>query len=179
MLLPLAGYDLGDPETVSEIVGYLLQFSVACRVVFCLIKITGGLTRTCYLASISYTLSQTFGTTDVDQDGRIDRQEWIAHFGDDTGFDLHDFGHDGSISHAEFLAYQSSLLRTSTVELDDQHHSLADRSRTFGTTDIDQDGRIDRQEWIAYFGDDIGFDAHDAGNDGSISRAEFLAYAAA
>merc|ERR1711957_321782 len=93
-----------------------------------------------------------FGHADVDNDGRIDRKEWIAHFGDDAGFDLCDIVQDGSVSRAELLAYEE-----------------------FVALDLDNDDRISRKEWIAYFGDDTGFDSHDVNIDGTISQAELLA----
>ena len=106
VLLPLIGYNLGDPKTVSEVVGHLLQVSIACRVTFCFIKIGTGLTAKCYVKRVTAKWSQTFDTADANQDGRIHRQEWIDHFGDINGFDAHDLNHGGSVSRAEFLAYE-------------------------------------------------------------------------
>ena len=175
VLLPLIGYDLGDPKTVSTSVGYLLQVSIACRITFCFIKVGTGLCRTCYVRSVTAVWSQQFNTADSDGDGRVDRQEWIAHFGDVKGFDAYDIGHDGCVSHAEFLAYQKAS-RANTHKANAHDKLLLDRRQKFGMADVDNDGRINRQEWIAHFGDDKGFDSYDIGNDGSISRAEFLAY---
>ena len=42
-------------------------------------------------------------------------------------------------------------------------------------SDPDDDNGINREEWVAHFGDDVRFDAHDVDNDGLVSRAEFLA----
>ena len=172
VLMPLIGHDLGDAETI----GYLLQASIACRIIFCLMKVAIGLSHTYYLTRTTAKWSEMFGTADVDQDGRIDRNEWIAHFGDDTGFDLRDIGHDGGVSHDEFLAYEKSL--RGARKLDAQHELLVNRAREFGTIDLNQDGRIVREEWIAHFGDDIDFDLCDKiiRQDGAVSRAEFLAY---
>merc|ERR1712166_111364 len=110
----------------------------------------------------------------ADNDGRIDRQEWIAHFGDVKGFDANDIGHDGCVSHAEFLAYQKAS-RANTHKANAHDKLLLDRRQKFGMADVDNDGRINRQEWIAHFGNDDGFDEHDVGNDGIVSSAEFLA----
>ena len=175
MLLLLIEYDLGDPETVSTAVGYLLQVAIACRIVFCFIKVSSGLCRTCYITSVTATWSRTFGIVDVNQDKRIDRQEWIAHFGNDRRFDLYDIGHDGSVSNAEFLAHEKAL-RGNAHELDAESQLMVEWSDKFGTADVNRDGRIDRQEWIAHFGDDLGFELYDIGQDGSVSRIEFQAY---
>ena len=170
VLLPLIGQDFGDAEAIE----YLLQASIACRIVFCLMKVAIGLSHTYYVTRKTAKWSQMFGTADLDHDGRIDRQEWINHFGDDTEFDLRDIGHDDAVSHDEFLAYEMSL--RGAHKLDAQHNLLVDRARKFGIIDRDKNGRIDRQEWIAHGGDDTGFDLCDSCKDGAISRAEFLAY---
>merc|ERR1712086_373860 len=97
VLLPLIGYDLGDPDTVSEVVGYLLQVSIACRVTFCFIKIGTGFCGAWYVKRVTTKWSQTFDSADTNQDGRIHRQEWIAHFGNIKGFDAYDLNHGGSV----------------------------------------------------------------------------------
>ena len=182
VLLPLIGYDLGDPKTVSTAIGYLLQFSVACRIVFCFLQVFAHkLCRTCYVQKKDAKWSKEFSAVDRDNNGTIDREEWIAYFGDDKEFDAYDLGHDGTVSRAEYLAYEKALrgnvLGSALGNVQDaQSNIMVDQSHEFGITDEDNDGRIDRQEWVAHFGDDTGFDLHDIRGDGSISRAEFLAY---
>lgn len=182
VLLPLIGYDLGDPKTVSTATGYLLQVSVACRIIFCFLQVFGhGLARSCYVNKVDKKWSEEFSAANRDNDDKIDREEWIASFGDDKEFDAYDLGHDGTVSRAEYLAYERALrgnVLGSTLGnvRDVQPNSMVDQSHEFGITDEDNDGRINRQEWVARFGDDTGFDLHDIRGDGSISRAEFLAY---
>ena len=175
VLLPLIGYDLGDPKTVSAVVGYLLQVTIACRIIFCFLKIGIGFCHSCYVKTVTKKWSQTFDAVDANQDGRIDRQEWISHFGDSKGFDAYDISHDGCVSHAEFLAHEKAL-RQNAPKLDAEDKLLIHRKNEFGSANVDNDGRIDRQEWIAHFGDDTEFDLCDINHDGSISRAEFVAF---
>ena len=72
VLLPLIGYGLGDPKTVSTSVGYLLQVTIACRIIFCFIKVGTGLCRSCYVSSVTAVWSQQSDTADANDDGRID-----------------------------------------------------------------------------------------------------------
>ena len=137
VLLPLIGYDLGDPKTVSTSVGYLLQVSIACRITFCFIKVGTGLCRTCYVTSVTAVWSQQFDTADADNDGRIDRQEWIAHGGDDTGFDLCDSSEDDF----ESADPESRIDRQEWID-----HFGNDLG--FNAHDIGDDGTISREELL-------------------------------
>ena len=175
-MLPLIGYDPGPPESVSIVVGYLLQASIASRIMFCFIKVGTGFCRACYVKSVSGKWSQTFDAADTGQDGRIDRLEWITYFGDIKGFDAYNINHDGSVSHAEFLAYQRAL-RQNARKLDVQDDFSIDPNYEFDEA-VENDDRIDRQEWIAHFGDDTKFDLCDVSHEGSVTCDEFLAYAA-
>ena len=49
---------------------------------------------------------------DLDGDGKITREEWVANFGDDTGFDVHDKSHGGTVSRIELFHTLATLRRS-------------------------------------------------------------------
>ena len=93
-------------------------------------------------------------TTDLNRDGKISRDEWIAKYGNDTGFDGYDLDGDGIIDADEFR--QSMVAELS-----------------FNTGDINQDGKLSRVEWIGKYGNDTDFDKYDMDGDGIVDADEF------
>merc|ERR1712072_154555 len=49
-----------------------------------------------------------FREIDANKDGKIQREEWVAKFGSDQGFDEWDLNSDGTIDAEEFLAMQKA-----------------------------------------------------------------------
>jgi len=54
-------------------------------------------------------------------------------------------------------------------------NKVIDATKKFDQMDVDGDGKITRQEWIAHFGSDVGYSDYDSDSDGYISRTEFVA----
>merc|ERR1711865_751348 len=91
---------------------------------------------------------------DADGDGKISREEWIARYGSDAGFDQYDLDGDGIIDANEFRMAKCAEIQ-------------------FTRLDADGDGKITREEWIAKYGSDAGFDMYDLDGDGIIDSDEF------
>jgi Ca2+-binding EF-hand superfamily protein len=96
---------------------------------------------------------------DRNRDGRITRDEWYFQR---EGFIRADRNRDGALSRAEFLGEGGE-------GWDD------DRADQFDFLDVDNNGRVDRNEW---HGTRDAFDSLDRNNDGLLTRAEVTGSAA-
>jgi len=116
------------------------------------------------LPPLSESLRTECQKTDTNSDGKIDRDEWIARYGSDKGFDAYDLDGDGVIDADEFQASHDAEL---------EFVAASDGKFTSGGS------KITREQWAAQYGNTKGFDAYDLDGDGVVDADEFRACKAA
>merc|ERR1711865_1052330 len=97
---------------------------------------------------------QEFDKMDTNNDGEVDRAEWIALHGNDDGFDCYDMDDSNTM---DMLDYRVGHL----IEGD------------LARIDSNNDGKITKEEWIARYGNEDGFDRFDLNGDGIVDADEF------
>lgn len=100
-----------------------------------------------------------FSTLDTNRDGKISKEEWVAKYGSDAGFDEYDLNGDGIIDPDEYRAVNAAK---------------ATWKQAANEMDTNRDGKISREEWIARYGTDDGFNEYDLNGDGIIDAEEWL-----
>merc|ERR1712166_704862 len=98
---------------------------------------------------------QEFDKMDTNNDGEVDRAEWIALHGNDDGFDCYDMDDSNTM---DMLDYRVGHL----IEGD------------LARIDSNNDGKITKEEWIARYGNEDGFDRFDLNGDGFVDAYEFV-----
>ena len=87
-----------------------------------------------------------FSTIDTNNDNKISRDEWIAKYGSEEGFDEYDLNGDGIIDPDEYR-----IVNAAKVSWNQAAREM----------DTNADGKISRDEWIAKYGSDEGFNEYD------------------
>jgi EF hand domain-containing protein len=105
-----------------------------------------------------------FRAMDTDGDGVVTRSEWR---GTDAAFRQQDVNQDGVLSGTEVQAATTAPVQPRIVD-----PSRADvLNARFSRLDVNNDGRLVRDEWTAAA---AGFDRADVDHDGIVTRAEYL-----